>query len=77
MYGGRVFEFGGSRIMERQALHAGLLAFDHPATQEPMVFTAPPPDDFVHLVRTLRSGRVRPVHNEGCVPLARFGLGAD
>ena len=39
-YGGRV-----TGAMTRQALHACRLAFVHPATGEPMVFTSDPPQD--------------------------------
>ncbi len=37
----------------RQALHAGELAFDHPADGRPMRFTAPPPDDYLRLTERL------------------------
>lgn len=40
-----------------QALHARLLGFVHPATEEFMEFTAEPPEDFKQLVERLRSGR--------------------
>jgi 23S rRNA pseudouridine1911/1915/1917 synthase len=39
----------------RQALHARLLAFRHPATQEPMRFEVPMPDDMAHLVAQFRN----------------------
>lgn len=35
---------------ERQALHAYMLGFTHPATQEPMRFEAPPPADMQALI---------------------------
>ncbi|MGH7438428.1 MAG: RluA family pseudouridine synthase [Polyangiaceae bacterium] len=37
-----------------QALHAGVLGFDHPGTGERVRFTAPPPADFVSAVEALR-----------------------
>ena len=40
----------------RQALHARLLAFRHPATGEAMRFEAPLPDDMARLARSLRAG---------------------
>jgi 23S rRNA pseudouridine1911/1915/1917 synthase len=42
----------------RQALHAAILAFDHPITGEPLVFESPLPDDLDNLVRILRRERV-------------------
>ncbi len=38
----------------RQALHAELLAFEHPITQEPLRFETKPPEDFAQALRTLR-----------------------
>ena len=40
--------YGGSPSlgMQRQALHAVKLAFEHPFTGAPLVFTAEPPADF-------------------------------
>lgn len=37
-----------------QALHAGVLGFDHPRTGEYLEFEAPMPDYFIDLVQTLR-----------------------
>lgn len=37
----------------RQALHAGELAFSHPADGRPMRFETPPPDDYLRLVERL------------------------
>ena len=44
--------YGGTCVsgMDRQALHAVRLAFEHPVTGEPMVFEAPPPGDFEALL---------------------------
>jgi len=41
------------RDMDRQALHAELLAFEHPRTGEPLEFTVEPPADFAHLHESL------------------------
>lgn len=41
--------------LDGQALHAELLGFEHPATGERVQFTAPPPKDFEHTLRELRS----------------------
>jgi 23S rRNA pseudouridine1911/1915/1917 synthase len=41
--------------MGHQALHARLLAFDHPSRAERMTFTSPPPTDFMIALATLRS----------------------
>lgn len=43
-------ELAAARRMPRQALHAGLLGFDHPDTGEALVFTAALPDDMATLV---------------------------
>lgn len=56
MYGGRPYADGSGRtIISRQALHAAMLAFQHPVTGEKMVFTAPLRGDMAQLVRDLRS----------------------
>jgi 23S rRNA pseudouridine1911/1915/1917 synthase len=39
----------------RQALHASVLGFEHPATGEPLRFEGPPPVDFSHLLSALRA----------------------
>ena len=41
----------------RQALHAAILAFDHPITGEPLAFESPLPEDFNNLVKLLRRER--------------------
>lgn len=41
-------------IVQRQALHAALLGFNHPSTDHPVEFTAPLPKDLRHLVALLR-----------------------
>ncbi len=70
MYGGRRLTVGdvtgpagqGDRsprdsLMPRQALHAALLGFTHPMTNEPMTFEAPLPNDLLDLVTLLRDCR--------------------
>jgi 23S rRNA pseudouridine1911/1915/1917 synthase len=42
-------------LFGRQALHAWLLGFEHPATMKPMEFEAPMPDDFEALLAALSS----------------------
>ena len=39
----------------RQALHAAVLGFEHPATGEPLRFESPSPVDFSHLLSALRA----------------------
>jgi len=77
MYGGRPFEAGGETIIEpgHPALHAALLALDHPITGAPLVSVAPPPDDTLGLIGFFRTGEVQRVHPDAAVPLSRFGLG--
>lgn len=41
--------------LNRQALHARALGFDHPATGEELLFERDPPKDFAELVEALRS----------------------
>ena len=76
MYGGRAFVTGdGETLIGRQCLHAALLAFRHPLTNQDMVFTAPPREDMAALLAYLREqGNGEQVHVEGTVPLKRFGL---
>jgi 23S rRNA pseudouridine1911/1915/1917 synthase len=42
------------KFLGRQALHASLLAFRHPASGEPVEFTAPMPDDMETILEVLR-----------------------
>jgi 23S rRNA pseudouridine1911/1915/1917 synthase len=62
--GDPVYRAGGGAPMTidfpRQALHAGELAFLHPADRRPMRFTAPPPDDFERLLERLAAVKIRP-----------------
>ncbi len=43
-----------STELGRQALHAAVLAFDHPISGEPMRFETEPPEDFQQALRSLR-----------------------
>jgi 23S rRNA pseudouridine1911/1915/1917 synthase len=40
--------------LNRQALHAQTLGFEHPVTSERLYFERPPPEDFLSLIRALR-----------------------
>ncbi|MEO1130028.1 MAG: RluA family pseudouridine synthase, partial [Planctomycetota bacterium] len=44
-------------LMQRQALHAAVLGFRHPATEEQVEFTAPVPPDMAEMIRLLREHR--------------------
>ena len=51
-------DYGGVRgglEVPRMVLHAGHLAFSHPVTAEPLVFTSPLPDDLARVVSALSS----------------------
>lgn len=75
MYGGRPYVMEGGGAIERQALHAALLAFDHPIRGVPMVHVSQPRAEICGLIDSLRGcGGVHAVHVEGVVPLQRFGL---
>ena len=41
-------------VIERQALHAWSIGFEHPATRDPMSFEVDPPQDFQAVLRVLR-----------------------
>ena len=53
MYGGREVE----GIISRQALHAALLVFTHPITNQRAEFQAPLHEDMATLARALRANR--------------------
>lgn len=76
MYGGREFVSPDRALrVERQALHAALLAFEHPITAAPLVMVSRPREEILKLVACLRGdGDGSTVHVEGSVPLGRFGL---
>lgn len=75
MYGGRVLaDDTGEPLIARQALHAALLAFEHPITGQPLAFTAEPPPDLLAAVAYLRTKGLEAIHVDGTVPMARLGL---
>ncbi len=76
MYSGRPFAdpTTGEVVIDQQALHAALLAFEHPVLRTPMTFTAPLRAELLALIEALRQGPTEAVHTEGSVPLTRFGL---
>lgn len=52
--GDATYGVAGDLHLRRQFLHAALLAFDHPATGEPLVFESPLPDDLEAALRVAR-----------------------
>lgn len=55
MYAGKPFTTPeGREVIARQSLHAAVLGFTHPVSEQPMVFTAPVRGDIADLVRELR-----------------------
>lgn len=54
MYGGKLLDEPNGLLIERVALHAALLTFRHPATNETMRFQAPFPADLARLIAALR-----------------------
>ena len=82
MYGGRAFieasvDGGeGETLIARQALHAALLAFQHPVTGETMSFAAPLPEDTRALLAHLRTGETVAPDVSGTVSAVRLGLAA-
>lgn len=73
MYGGRTLELSDGSQMDKQALHAALLAIEHPMTGESLVMVAPVRSEIRSLIDKLRTGEVFRVHVEGVVPLVRLG----
>ncbi len=62
-------------MIDRQALHAALLGFTHPVSDEPMEFVAPPRDELHELIEYLRrSGETASVENEGVISLQKLNL---
>jgi hypothetical protein len=67
------------RTMARQALHAALLGFTHPATGERLVFDCPPPPDFtgaLEIMRNLRRVPLQAADHSGCSGRI-YGLASD
>jgi 23S rRNA pseudouridine1911/1915/1917 synthase len=52
--GDAVYAGRGAQLLGRQALHAWKLAFEHPSTGKAARFEAPLPEDFAHLLKTLK-----------------------
>ncbi len=79
MYGGRPFLSPDGKVrVERQALHAALLAFEHPLDGMPLVMVSPPRPEIRDLIAWLRAhAALERVHAEGGVSLARLGLATD
>lgn len=78
MYGGRAFVDArtDTTVIDRQALHAALLAFQHPVSGETKSFVAPLPADLRALRETLRTGLVESPDVGGTVSAVRLGLSA-
>ena len=71
-YGGSRAGVLGDVVIPRVMLHAAVLGFLHPVTQQPMDFAAPMPDDMTDVVRRLRDqGRGTPV---GAAAVSEAGL---
>lgn len=66
MYGGKSFSRQGEMIIEHPALHAALLAFDHPITEKRMEFVAPLRSNIATLVAELRRKGVTRPDVPGC-----------
>jgi 23S rRNA pseudouridine1911/1915/1917 synthase len=76
MYTGKpLVGLDGEMIIDRQALHAALLAFDHPMNDEPMCFVAPLRDEVRTCIEYLRQhGSPELLFVGGTVPMERLGL---
>jgi len=76
MYKGKpVHNLDGEVMLDKPALHAALLAFDHPMSGEPMAFVAPLRDDVRRVVDYLREhGDPKTHFVEGTVPMERLGI---
>lgn len=76
MYSGRpMVDSEGGVLLDRQALHAALLSFAHPMSDEPMEFVAPVRDEMAALIAHLRvSGETQSVEVDGTVALVQLGL---
>jgi 23S rRNA pseudouridine1911/1915/1917 synthase len=48
------------KLLNRQALHATVLGFDHPSSGKPLRFESPAPDDFSTLLEALRLNVAEP-----------------
>ena len=62
-------------MLERQALHAALLEFTHPLTEEPMKFVAPIRDEFLAVIQYLRGhGNSQLFETQDTIDLGDIGL---
>jgi len=62
-------------VIDRQALHASLLSFEHPMDPRPLTFTAPLPDDLRELIGALRARGYQAVDAPGStLDLAALGI---
>ncbi|MEM1329805.1 MAG: RluA family pseudouridine synthase [Planctomycetota bacterium] len=78
MYSGRPLyarDRDDTPVIGRQALHAALLAFEHPISGEHLVHVAPLPADLVAAIEHLRTGETARVETGGTVSMTRLGLG--
>jgi len=78
MYMGKpVLRADGKALITRQALHASLLCFTHPITDETRRFVAPVREEMHALIAYLReAGTVSPVEIEGVISMELLGLQA-
>jgi len=76
MYDGKPFvDADGITLIDRQALHAALLSFTHPMSDESMEFVAPVRDELARLIKHLQTqGQTECVACENTIEMARFGL---
>lgn len=76
MYGGRPYmNTKHEPKLDRQALHAAYLSFDHPITNERLEFVAPLRDEFLDVVNDLRSrATVQTIEHNDTIELSRIGL---
>ena len=76
MYKGKpMLDLDGEVMLDKPALHAALLAFDHPMSDESLVFIAPVRSDVRNVLEYLRTeGNPRAHFVPGTVPMERLGL---
>lgn len=76
MYDGKPFvDRDGKTLIERQALHAALLSFAHPMSDEPMEFVAPVRDEMGELIAHLReTGETQVAEVAGTIAMSKLSL---
>ncbi len=76
MYKGKpIHNLDGEVMLDKPALHAALLAFDHPMSGESLAFIAPVRSDVRNVLEFLRTeGNPRAHFVPGTVPMERLGL---